>query len=252
MSQHILDRETGQYIEVPWTFFASQPKMKRANPYMSKGSSSKKSRTTEVVVVPKQPKLNAAQAAQVKRMVKSKTEKKYFRPGVQNDSLTLAAPTISSLANIAQGVADGQRIGDEIEYVSAKIKIDNIIGDSTNLTRFILFKWRENDQFTAPTIAQILATGPSGAVDPWSHYNDKTKDSYIILFDKTFVGSNGASSDSVRQFFQTTIPVKGHARYFADASTNGTNKLYAIRWSDSAAIPNPTMTWQVEVVYTDA
>lgn len=210
-----------------------------------------KKRKLSLSLAPAQPKLNRSQSAQVKRMIKSNEETKYFRPGVIVSSCSNVA-NITALGNIAQGLGGQDRIGSQVTFERVKVKLDAIVSDSTNIIRFILFKWKENDTFTVPTALQILSNGLSGAPDVWSFYNDETSQSYQILYDKVFVGSNGGSSDTIRQFAQRNIKLGHKVKFFSDSTTTGTNKLYQLNISDSAAVVHPTLSWITEIQYTDA
>lgn len=224
--------------------------MKRQRSYLELPTSASKKPKT-VVLAQKQASLNATQKMVVKKMIKNNEEVKYFRPGIASSSVSNVA-TISALGNIIQGVGDVNRIGSQVTFENIKVKLDAIMSDSTNIVRFILFKWKENDTFTTPTAAQILGTGPSGGVDVWSFPNDETSQSYQILYDKVFVGSNGSSSDTLRQFAQRSIKLGHKVKFNSDLVTTGTNKLYQLNISDSAAVVHPTLTWFTEIAFTDA
>jgi len=191
--------------------------------------------------------LNNRQKASVKRLIKNNEEMKYFRAGLNTTTSNVAV--LSSLSNIAQGVNDDQRIGNVVQPIEMKVRLDLIIADSTNIIRFVIFRWKDADT-TAPVAGDIFSNGLSGGVDTSSFYNDETKDKYRILYDRTFVGSNTA--DSIRQFTQFKLRLGTKIRYTSNAVTTGTNKYYQLNMSDSAAVTHPTLIWNTETRYSDS
>lgn len=211
------------------------------------GPPRKKQRT--VSIVPLQPKLNRAQAAQVTQMIKRSQELKSFTPGLNNNSIPLLG-TISSLSNIPLGNTDNTRVGNHIHLNQLNFRSTILTADATNVVRVIIFKWKENDSFNPPNIAQILINGPSLVPDTVSHYNRETTEAYQILRDVTITGMN--NSDSLIQKLNFSIKLSGKTQYYTDAGTAGLNKLYVLYLSDSAAVPNPTINWMAELLYTDS
>lgn len=211
----------------------------------------KRKKAVAVTVVPEQPKLNRSQALQVQRMISRSQEKKWAEPGIVTEAISIAG-TVSSLMNITQGTGQNNRVGDDIRPKMIKLRLDCTIADATNVVRFIVFRWKENDQFVAPVTTSILDNGLSGAPDIWSFYNKDTSQSYEIIYDTLFCGAGGSSASNLRQFRVKNIPLKGKVKFYSDASTNGSNKLYALRISDSAAVSHPTLSWLAEVTFTDA
>lgn len=211
-----------------------------------------KKQKVAVVNIPAAPALSSVQRAQVARLIRNKEELKVFQAGIQNESIGIASGSVSSLANIVQGVATDGRIGDEIAYRYLKARFTIVMADATQIVRVIFFKWHDNTSYSAPTYAKILKADVSGIVTPLSFYNDNEKQSYSIIYDQVFTGTNGTSNPLLIQHRELKFPVKGKARYTADAGTDGTNKLYRLMISDSAGPPNPTVYWMTEVGYTDA
>lgn len=190
-------------------------------------------------------------APQVRRMIANKEETKYFVAGIVSDGI-LVTGSISSLTNIVQGTGFAQRLGDEVQHKELRVKYAFNMADTTQLVRVIFFKWKDNDQFNAPTVAQILLNDTGGAPSPMSFLNDNCKQSYTILFDKTYSGTNNAANPKSFINADFKIPLKGKSRYFSDAGTTGTNKIYRLFISDSVAPPNPNFDWQTQIAYSDS
>lgn len=226
--------------------------MKRQRAFLDQTSSVPPKKVKTVSIVPLAPKLNKTQELQVKRLLAAKEELKVFQAGIQNESIGIATANISSLANIVQGVLSDGRIGDEISYRYLKFTLAFTMADTTNVFRLIIFKWKDNTAYSAPTMAKILKPDVSGVVTPYSFYNDNEKQSYVILLDQFFSGNVGSSSSKLITSRTYKLFVKGKARYTADASIDGTNKLYRLMISDSAGVPHVNCYWMSEVGYTDS
>ena len=222
--------------------------MKRQRAFMDQSAPAKRAKT--VSIVPIQPKLNKTQEIQVKRMLASREENKTFVAGALSAAATLV-PVLTSLANIPLGQTDNTRIGNHVHLKSFKGRFTVTAGDATQLTRVILFKWKENDSFNPPTAAQILANGPSGGVDVYSTYNTESPGNYQILKDYFLTGSAGTSSNILIVKRELNIKLSGKAQFWSDVGTAGTNKIYIMYQSDSAAVPNPTISYNFEIAYGD-
>lgn len=228
--------------------------MKRQRAFLDQGDSAivpTKKRALAVSIQPPLPPLNATQKRQVQRIIKNNLERKYFLSGFPAASVSNTM-TLTSCQNIAQSDDNDGRIGNEVRLVQVKLRLDCTLVDSTNIVRVILFKWRENDQFNAPTAAQLFGLGPSGGIDANSFPNDEHSQTFMILWDKTFIGSGGSSADTLRQFATKTIPLAGKSQYYSGATVTGTNKIYIAYISDSSAVSHPSLTWWCEVAYTDS
>lgn len=224
--------------------------MKRQRAFLNTTQGIPKRQKT-VSIVPLQPKLNQSQKVQVQRMIKSREENKSFVTGSIAATIPLVA-AINSLMDIPLGNTDNTRVGNHIHPKQISGKLSFIAGDATQVMRCIIFKWKENDAFNPPTIAQILANGPSGAPDVYSTYNRDSPGNYQILKDYFLVGSSGTSSSKLIQSREFTIKLSGKTQYWSDIGTAGTNKVYIMIQSDSSAVPNPTLSSNFETIYNDA
>lgn len=227
--------------------------MKRQRAFLDQSSQTAPKKVKTVSIVPLAPKLNKTQELQVKRLIRNKEELKTFQAGIQNEAVGIAGTTqVTSLANIVNGAGANQRLGDEIEYRYLKARFTITMADATNIVRVIFFKWKDNTAYSTPSYTKILKPDVSGIVTPYSFYNDNEKQSYSIIYDQIFTGTNGTSNVNLIQNRVLRFLVKGKAKYISDASTDGTNKLYRLMISDSAGPPNPSVYWMTEVGYTDS
>lgn len=223
--------------------------MKRQRAFLDQ-SQTKTKRAKTVAIVPLQPKLNKTQEIQVRRMLSSREETKTFVAGALSSAVSLV-PVIVSLTNIPLGQTDNTRIGNHVHLKSLKGRVVVIAGDATNITRVIIFKWKENDAFNPPSASQILAVGPSGGVDVYSTYNTESPGNYQILEDYFLLGSNGTSSPHLIVKREMNKKLTGKAQFWSDIGTAGTNKIYIMFQSDSAAAPNPAISFNFETAYGD-
>jgi len=221
--------------------------MKRQRAFLESTNPRPFKQRTLKVSLPQQQPLNTTQKRQIKRMIVQKEEMKFFRAGL--NTTTSNVPVVSSLSNISQGDGSEERIGNVITPIEMKLRLDLIIADSTNIIRFVIFRWNDSDT-TAPVAGDIFAAGLSGGVDTSSFYNDENKDRYRIMYDRTFVGSNTA--DSIRQFTTKTIKLSKQIRYTSDAVVTGTGKYYQLNMSDSAVVTHPTLIWYTQTKYSDS
>lgn len=225
--------------------------MKRQRAFMDQSAGITTKRAKTVSIVPVQPKLNKTQTIQVQRMLKNREEQKSFVAGSIAATIPLVA-AINSLADIPIGNTDNARVGNHVHLRQLHGKLAFIAGDATQVMRAIIFKWKENDSFNPPTAAQILANGPSGGPDVYSTYNRDSPGNYQILKDFFIVGSSGTSSSKLIQSREFTIKLSGKVQFWSDVGVAGTNKIYIMIQSDSAAVPNPTLSSNFELLYSDA
>jgi len=205
--------------------------------------------TSQVVYTPTP--LNTIQKKQVNRMINSREEYKTFLKGQVAQAMPLTA-VITSLSDISQGVTDNNRVGNHIHLKTLKGTLTCLAADSTNIMRVIIFKWKENDTYNPPTLAQILAVGPSGGPDFYSSYAPENPGNYVILKDYQLVGCNGSSASNLIQIRKFSIKLSGKVQYFSDGGTSGTNKIFIMWFSDSSAVTHPAISYNTELSFSDS
>lgn len=224
--------------------------MKRQRAFLDADAATVAKRAKTVSIVPLAPKLNKTQEIQVKRMIARHAETKSFVKGALGTAVSNVA-TIVSLTDIPLGQTDNSRIGNHVHLKGLTANLQFIGGDATNTFRCIFFKWKENDTFNTPTVAQILANGPTGAPDVFSTYNRDSPGNYTILRDFFLVQSNGTSAPQLIQKRQINMRLSGKAQFYSDVGTTGTNKIYLLFQSDSAAVTHPSISYNTEILYSD-
>lgn len=203
-------------------------------------------------------KLNDKQKKQVKTLIKRRQELKFYVAQV-NIGAVSTTPGVGAFFAPAQGTNDSQRDGDRAELCGTMdIRMSVFPNtDTYNFLRFIVFQWKPN---TTPTAADVLLTGPTGAIDILSQYSHDSRQQYTILMDKnlylngyhTAVGETGASYAVIRHY-KIKLGKKVHKDVqFVAGTTAGTNKLYWIIMSDSGAIPHPNYSLDAKTFFRDS
>lgn len=154
---------------------------------------------------------------------------------------------ISSVSSVPQGDTDVSRDGDRIMPLTFELRGTWAVADSFNVCRTILFRWN-ND--TTPAVTDILdttfiATGQA-PVAPFTH---DTRQMYTVLMDQTVFLHTYKIIDGLTwpKFKLPRVPIQ----YLA-ASTTGSNKLYLLLISDSAASAHPGANIVHKLTFTDA
>ncbi len=198
------------------------------------------------------PRLSRSQAHQVqalskqvaKRQISRFTETKHQYNSDTGTGVS-SAGGIVELSNMAQGSTGETRDGNLIVLKSFSLKGEVVIGDTTNVLRVIIFRFKEIDD---PIITDILETTGAHAVR--SAYNYDKRKLYDILYDRRFRMdvANVNPLISIKLFGKK---LGSKAVQFDTDTTSGTNKLWMLRVSDSGAVPNPTMNYYSETAYKD-
>lgn len=185
----------------------------------------------------------------VRRVVNSIAEKKYLvttSGGPQNVDYS---GTVASISDVPQGLSDSGREGDQIYLRSIEFSWQAFIGDTFNVLRLIVFQWYPP---TTPTVADIILATAVGSTDiVFAPYNHDKRYNYKILYDKT------VSLDAVKANTSGVIRkyiIKGFKRHiqYEATGTTGTNKIYILKASDSAAVSHPQMQNYHKINYSDA
>lgn len=207
--------------------------------------------------------LTYRQRAEVQRLVQRNIELKYF---AFNSG---AGSAIGSTFNISpapflvtQGVTDSNRIGDELTWISAKLRFEivnslGVASDSYNNFRFVIFQWHPN---STPVATDVFISGPSGAPDIYSTYGHDRRHEFTIVYDECFrtVGNGQAATTPFTSITTTGVQNRDISFRFAKkkcsfvgAGVTGTNLFYVALVSDSTTAPHPTITYQIKTFYRD-
>lgn len=183
----------------------------------------------------------------LKRNMLTLGEKKYFTASISTLSVTDTA-AIFDLCNIAQGGGDSERNGDQLTLRSFEMRYDVVFPlvtpDGTNLLRVIVFQWHPN---STPTAATLLI---SSVTQPWnSPYAHDSRFQFKILYDKTVkISLNGPAVASERCFIKSIN--KRKVQYNSGGNV-GTEKLYLLVVSNSAAVGHPIFDCVYKTNYSD-
>lgn len=227
-----------------------------------------------VAVVNPPRKLNKRQKRQVKRLMNIRSELKFH--GFQQNGITISTTPVSyDVTAIAQGDADTDRIGDRLMWASsceARFQLygpesgTGLVNDIYDTVRIIVFQFHPKATTgSSPAVADILLTGPTGAIDVNSHYNHDRRQDYKIVFDKTVVLMNNQNSTVGGAGFTTyqtshVRMIKRRIRLnrirkqcqFSGGSVDATNKFFMILLSDSSATPHPTINTNLRFYFRDS
>jgi len=205
--------------------------------------------------------LTKTQKNQVKRLIHSEQEIKYKL--YSNNTTATTTPFLTSLPfDIAQGDTDQERDGDQLRWIG-KIHFRYGIetADVLNTVRIIIFQWHPSStNAPIPDPTQILAPGPSGSADIYSHYQHDSRQEYRILFDKTHVVIGNASADTnpatttsyIYRRYRISLRKARKKSQFTAGTVFGTNKFFLMYLSDSSASPNPAFAYSSKVFFTDS
>jgi hypothetical protein len=151
-------------------------------------------------------------------------------------------------ADISQGDAVNQRSGNVIHMVSLSLKMDMTCGDTTNLIRFVLFKWHPNTTSDTPSALEVLQDNSTPTNICLGPLRITVPKRFRTLYDTTF------TLDQVKNFHLIrTVNVKLNWNCSYDTGLNtGSEQLYAMYVSDSTIAPNPAFNWSAAFIYTDS
>lgn len=176
-------------------------------------------------------KLSKVQKKQVKELLKSEQQLKWFGVNASNQVIDWAGAVIS-LSSTIQGAGDTNRNGDTLKVTSLSLSYTATnpavatVGLYEQILRFIVIRWLPIDT-TPPVLGDILNTTATKA-SIFSQYNDDRRDQFNVLYDKSHIcAAKQVASTYVPMVAQKFIKAKQRIEYNAGTS-NGTGKLYLI------------------------
>jgi len=200
-------------------------------------------------------KLNARQKTQVKRLIGTRQETKFFSSTLASASVSSAA-TLYDVTNPGQGDTDQTRDGDRLyaKKLYVRMSLTVATGDVTNLVRIIWFQWFPTTTSFSPSVTDILLVGPSGAADVYSHYSHDRRQMFAILYDKVFTLSGSATivTTSSQKRMTYILHPKRKQLQFDNGGTTGTNHIWMLTISDSSAVSHPQIVSAQKFMFTDA
>lgn len=162
------------------------------------------------------------------------------------------AGTQVALIAVAQGQANGQRVGDNVRVRSAHITLTWAIADATNIVRCIVYQWHPLSTGSAPVPGSILehTSDALAAISPYVVNNDGD---YSILYDKTIQLSAVSRPAATVDFWITGNKfLKRDVHYSAGSSSVQKNGLFLLFVSDSSAAAHPQVIFHARMRYTDS
>lgn len=154
-----------------------------------------------------------------------------------------------TLNTIQQGLTDGERIGDSINFKRCffKYTIVRAATESYNFVRVIIFQYKQNNTVAPSTTTILNGSNPTYL----SQYNYDNRFNYAILYDKIHSVNNDRPAITVRsRTFNKWAKKK--IQFANGTSTQGTNHMYVFVISDSTIPQGPQITGHFVFQYTDA
>jgi len=190
--------------------------------------------------------LNQRQKRQVKSLITRSVEKRY------HDSIqTGLGPTAGGSFYDLSLIPNANRQGEEALVALMELRLNMIFADSTQNVRATIFQWIPNTSVQAPSVATIFQSGLTNPiVSGFSIANNGPL--FKVLYDKVYDMSSGGNGTITRnlRFFGRNLAKK--KLDFATGTTAGYNHYFLCLFSDSAAIPNPTVNFYSRLIYKDA
>lgn len=181
----------------------------------------------------------------VKAIANKAGEKKYFSVSSGGFQTVDWSGTVTSISNIQQGDTDVTRDGDQAYIRSLELQWEASVGDTFNVLRFIVFQWFPA---TTPTVADILLTSGSndGVLSPYTH---DTRFQFKILYDRKMHLNTNTPNMSYR--YRIWKDFKYNRIQYLGGTTDGQNKIYVLKISDSGAITHPSVANFTKLNFSD-
>lgn len=167
----------------------------------------------------------------VKHIANTAGEKKYFAVSSGGPQTVDSTGTITSISNIPQGDTDNTRDGDQAYIRSLELFWEADAADVFNVLRLLVVQWYPA---TTPLVTDILlTTGVDGFMSP---YNHDQRFQFRVIYDKRVT----ISTDRPAANFRVRLRRFGRRRIqYLGGTTDGQNKLYLLKISDSGAVSHP-------------
>jgi hypothetical protein len=191
------------------------------------------------------------------RKLVPKTEWKFF------DTIPSSLTTIPNgngtqpipLINMAQGITDQTRVGDEITPKNNYLRFTLTRGLTDSFVRVIMFWWKAVQIAAAPGTAtpqtpDVLQTAPVPGFQYLAPINKDQGRNVKVIYDRTFTLGTGESQIQVekvyRQFKYVTTEFQQSAIYA------NKNQLYILFIGSEVLANQPTVSYYNRLTYTDA
>jgi len=158
----------------------------------------------------------------------------------------------TSLVAIAQGYSQNQRVADTIwiQSVDYAYHVTTANADIINTARILLIMWKEDDTYSIP--ADIKVFNNFSNANTLSFLNFEQRESYHVWYDaKLNLSGTATNPTSYSQHFITGAVRKNSRIDYHPGVVTGTNKIFLVYFSDSAALPFPELYINLRVWYYD-
>lgn len=189
--------------------------------------------------------LNRKQKSQVKKILSANEETRAF--DTYERIQVSSTGSITDLSTIVQGDAVNQREANLVNPVSIRLFFYSEIADSTNICRYIVFRWHEDDTFDAPVPGDVLNLGALASDLQWINMtNYGQRKNFTILYDSV----HRLDSSFQHHFEAKKLKLKKKIAFDTGVNT-GKDHIYLLRISDSTAVTHPSMTVYARLYYKD-
>lgn len=205
----------------------------------------KKIPVVKAIPIKKKKGLNTREKGQVKKLITAGRENKYL--DVLLLTTELFSGNVYSLSNVPQGDTDITRNGDQLVQRALRVKGNVIVSDTTNMSRLILFRWKNE---SVPVVGDILSATYVGTPQaPHSPYHHDGRTNFTVLYDKTF----SVDTYNTQRIFDTGwINLRNKKQYYSGGSSSAEkNGIFALIISDSGAVGNPVTNLVSRMTYQD-
>lgn len=179
-----------------------------------------------------------------KRMEKKVTEEKYWDVLFNSVGIDYGGSSFS-LCDVPQGDGDSTRDGDKLCPVGLKIKLLLTLADTTNTIRLILVRWIPST--SSLSYGGVIQNGTGTSYSVAGQYQHDTRKQFKVLWSRSYALSSNRPQVIVNKY----VRLQKRQISYVSASTTGTNKLFLLAISDSAAAAHPTIGGYTRLDYTD-
>lgn len=185
----------------------------------------------------------------------------YTTLGLSSISYGSGAIIYGLAASLAQGTADGQRIGNRVKLRGLRFWLPMQNGDTNNMLRLLFIRPKGVIGSIVPaTWIQDIFNGTVSSTTQWTAPVNTER--YQVMYDRTIRLAQQPADGSTSTVMPMTKIMKGffklntNVQYAYDANTTSylpTKEVYVLAISDSAAIPHPgAIGGFVRLYYQDA
>jgi len=154
---------------------------------------------------------------------------------------------------ILQGNTVNTRAGDRIVQTRISFRYSVTCADAYNLGRIVIVQVVPSNAATSFTVGanNIFDGGIGGSArDLYSPMSFSNGSQFKVLWDQQISMCQNGSSVTQFNVWQRDLPIK--TALFSAGSVYSTQGLYVFYISDSAVIPNPVLTYQCRIWFTDS